>query len=50
MVLEETRATHADREVRNVHVKLNFNMQACGVQEKCRRTAAGCVRADSTLS
>lgn len=36
MVLEETRAMHADREVRNVPMKLNFNMQACGLQEKSR--------------
>lgn len=34
--LHETRAIHADREVRNVATKQNFNMQACGHQEKSR--------------
>lgn len=41
MVLEETRATQADRIVKNVPMKLNFNMQVCGLQEKSRWTAAG---------
>lgn len=36
LCLEETRAMHADREVRNVAMKQNCNMRVCGHQEESR--------------